>query len=782
MSRRVDPEHGDADERGLRHGGAEPGGGFHEGGHDPHVFLAPLEPGDPGPGVLATLDAHQIAAFFADESGRVPVDQDDNPAPGGSLGFVDRFVAVAAKAARGTLVIRLDAVATAGVAVESLRVFRFDEESEGFYLVPRSGLGQTRDYVWAELDQPGRYAVIGLPSDPLVGRTLAVMRELTGLARVFDQSGAAFAERVCQLVLCAPEARQTMRDPAVLRGLVEDNLRRGLPAPGPGWDATTPSDVCERCLGLNLPRSPHAELPEFQIWPHVGVHTPSDGGRWEILPESSQVLAVHAALLPTGQVLYFSGSEHDQDRNAAGDVDHSRVWDPATGIVHVVGSPAHDLFCCGQALLGDGRLLAAGGTQEWSNVPIPGDPHGHAGLGHFRGLRNATVFDGGGGGTAGAWTPVSPMLPERGRTTGGGRWYPTLVTLPNGRVLAMSGHPEKSDSRHNNDSLETFSPQPAPNGAWHDEGDLVGAPGAYPRLHVLPDGRVLSTTPIQGATRAWNPTSGLWSQVAPPLDAAVWGGFGTSSVLLPLRPEDGYQARVLVTGAATPRRLDLAAGTPTWQDTAPRSLPGSPVRQHSYVVLLPDASVLVIGGSRSSNDSDAVRTAERYDPATDRWESLATAAVPRLYHSVALLLPDGRVWTCGSNHDCKQSYHDVPPTRPDNRELRMEVFRPPYLFQGPQPKILDAPDTLDCGTEFEVKTPEAVHAGRVALLRCGSVTHAFDSDQRYVGLPVHGRHGNRLNVGAPPDNSVAPPGLYMLFVVDRHGIPSRAHLLRVSGP
>jgi len=82
MSRRADREHGDAAVRGLRHGGDEPGGGSHEGGHDPHVFLAPLESGDPGPGVLATLDAHQIAAFFTDESGEVLVDQDDNPAPG----------------------------------------------------------------------------------------------------------------------------------------------------------------------------------------------------------------------------------------------------------------------------------------------------------------------------------------------------------------------------------------------------------------------------------------------------------------------------------------------------------------------------------------------------------------------------------------------------------------------------------------------------------------------------------------------------------------------------
>jgi len=582
-------------------------------------------------------------------------------------------------------------------------------------------------------------------------------------------------------VLCAPGIREAVRDPRLRDAVVGDNLRRGLPAPGPLSLDGLPEDVCERCTGLRWPRDLYAELPEFQIWPQVSLLPRSDSGRWTVLAETSQVLAVHAALLRTGQVLYFSGSEHDEGRNAAGDVDHSRVWDPGSGTVHVVGSPTHDLFCCGQALLPDGRLLTAGGTQEWSNVPIPGDPHDHAKAGHFRGLRNATIFDPGAGGASGGWTAVTPMLPERGRATGGGRWYPTLVTLPSGRVLAMSGHPEKTDTRHNNDSLESFAVEPAPAGAWRDEGDLPGAPGAYPRLHVLPEGRVLSTTPIQGATRAWDPTSRIWSYIAPQLDPTVWAGFGTSSVLLPLRPEDGYRARVLVTGATTPQRIDLGAGVPVWQNTAARTLAGAPVRTHSCPVLLPDGSVLVVGGGRSSNDTDAVRTTERYDPDADRWETLATAAVPRMYHSVALLLPDGRVWTCGSNHDCKQSYHDVPPTRPDNRELRIEVFEPPYLFRGPKPRIATAPDTLLYGLDFEIVTPRANKVQTVALLRCGSVTHAFDSDQRYVGLPMRSRHGNRLTIGAPPTSNVAPPGYYMLFVVDHHGVPSQARLLRVAG-
>ena len=336
-------------------------------GDDPHVFFSPLEPGDPGPGVFATLQHDQVAALLTNEA-RVGVDRDDHAVREGSLGFVDRFFVVRGKLGSGTLIIRVDGQACTGVAIESLRVFRLDEESASYELVYRSGLGQSRDYVWAELDQPGRYAVIGLPSNPLVARTLAVMRELAGVARLLGGQNPALADRICELVLCAPDLREAMRDPHVLRGLVEDNLRRGFTGPAPGSDGIVVDDVCERCLALHMSRGAPAELPEFQIWPQVRLQASVEGGRWDVLPESSQVLAVHAAMLHNGRVLYFSGSEHDQDRNAAGDVDHSRLWDPATGTIHTVASPSHDLFCCGQALLADGRLLAAGGTVDRKSV------------------------------------------------------------------------------------------------------------------------------------------------------------------------------------------------------------------------------------------------------------------------------------------------------------------------------------------------------------------------------------------------------------------------------
>src|SRR5687767_7865006 len=108
----------------------------------------------------------------------------------------------------------------------------------------------------------------------------------------------------------------------------------------------------------------------------------------------AQILAVHAGLLHTGRILYFSGDQHDPGRNAIGDFDHARLFDCQT---FAVSSPAaapfiRDLFCCGHAFLADGRLLVAGGTQAWTTAAVGGDPHGHAGAGHFRGTQEAFVF------------------------------------------------------------------------------------------------------------------------------------------------------------------------------------------------------------------------------------------------------------------------------------------------------------------------------------------------------------------------------------------------------
>jgi hypothetical protein len=491
---------------------------------------------------------------------------------------------------------------------------------------------------------------------------------------------------------------------------------------------------------------------------------------WQVLPADSQVLAVHAALLHTGKIVYFSGDEHDPGLHAAQQFDHTRLYDCATGTVSVATSPTSDVFCSGHSLLGDGRLLVAGGSQEYI-YELP-DEHEHHG--HFTGLRDAWVFDPG----PETWTRVAYLNPEPGKMTGGGRWYPTLVTLPDGRVLALAGHPGEDDSRHYNNSPELFSASPAPVGSWTLLGpdDPVHGTAWYPRVHVLPSGDVFFVTRVGLRNMRLNVATRTWTDVcAIPADMIYeeWRG---SSVLLPLLPVDNYRARVLLMGAPQPQIVDLDAVVPAWTNTSPRVLAGTPYRNHLNAAILPTGDVFVCGGvSTDRVDATAVLAAELYQPGTDAWTQLESATVVREYHSVALLMPDGRVWTCGTS---KNGQFSFPAPGVDNRELRIELYEPAY-YRRSRPKITAAPSTVHYAASFDVRTTKAAHISRVSVVRAGSVTHSFDPDQRYVGIEFVRMGGNRLRCKAPPNANIAPPGYYLLFVIDDKGVPSVGHWLHI---
>ena len=492
--------------------------------------------------------------------------------------------------------------------------------------------------------------------------------------------------------------------------------------------------------------------------------------RWFVLSQDSQVLAVHAALLHNGQILYFSGDEHDKGQHDRGQIDHTRLFDCETLGISPMTSPGSDVFCCGHAQLVDGRLVVAGGTEAFpEEVPGPHHPH-------FPGLRDVWIFDP----DARSWVRAADMSPEPGLTTGGGRWYPTLVTLADGRVLAASGHPRSDDTRHQNDSPEAFSPSPRPSGTWRL---LTGADPAhetstyYPRLHVLPGGDVLFVTPTGGRTVRFNPATGGYSDVCASPPDGLYATIQSSSVLLPLRPQSGYRTRVLVTGAAQPYILDLGTQPPGWQPTQPRALAGAPLRQNGCAVMLPTGQVLCVGGVVDpANDTTAVRTAELYDPDTGAWSVLAEATVPRNYHSVALLMPDGRIWTAGSNKGAQQSF---PAPGVDNRELRIELFEPPY-YNERRPELNAGPQSVGWGRRFDLGTPDSAQITRVTLVRAGSVTHAYDSDQRHVELVSQPNGPQAITAWAPPEPDLAPPGYYLAFLLNASRVPSAGRFVRLA--
>jgi hypothetical protein len=140
-----------------------------------------------------------------------------------------------------------------------------------------------------------------------------------------------------------------------------------------------------------------------------------------------------------------------------------------------------------------------------------------------------------------------------------------------------------------------------------------------------------------------------------------------------------------------------------------------------------------------------------------------TATVARNYHSTALLMPDGRVWTAGGNDRGDWSYHNSAayenPPKPlptdaqdpgvDNRETQIELFEPPYYGQPDRPRITSAPAYVGYNRSFTIQTPDAGAINRVALIRAGSATHAFNGDQRYVGLTFTRGAGQVVAIGPP---------------------------------
>jgi PKD repeat protein len=251
-----------------------------------------------------------------------------------------------------------------------------------------------------------------------------------------------------------------------------------------------------------------------------------------------------------------------------------------------------------------------------------------------------------------------------------------------------------------------------------------------------------------------------------------------SSVLLPLRPEEGYRARVMILGGNNPATasaeiIDLSGPAPAWRSLPPMSAP----RIEGNAVLLPTGQLLALGGSAVDNDaSTASLDADLFDPVTEMWSPAGRSAVPRLYHSVALLLPDATVWVAGSNPF--QGWWDN----------RMEIYSPAYLFTtdasgraipAARPSISSVPGRVGYDAPFTVDTPNAADIASVVLIRPGSNTHAFDFEQRLVGLS-YTREARSLTVMSPPDANVAPPGYYMLFLVNANGVPSVARFIQLA--
>lgn len=496
-------------------------------------------------------------------------------------------------------------------------------------------------------------------------------------------------------------------------------------------------------------------------------------GRWELAPFTSGVIGVHAALLHTNQVLFWSFRPPDDPTAEPNPPLYavSAVLDLATGsLLHPsYEGPLIDLeniFCGGHAFLPDGRLLVVGGDREGYVRPSP--------------VRAIHEFVPGGPG-GGHWHYLGDMRR--------GRWYPSAATLPDGRILMVGGHSRNDIPPQ--EANNTFEIWDRATGLSSQTGTLdvlhLGA-ALYPFVQVLPNRTALvhgnSTTQfLDLQTLQVDPVT-LEAAARPDRASRTYGVEG-ACVLLPLRPHSDppYRARVMMFGGGGPGAglaepatasceiLDTSAVPRQWRLTAPMAHP----RVMPDATLLPDGTVLVCNGSdqgQSDNSAAPVYQAELFDPDHETWRPAATAVVPRLYHATALLLPDGRVMTAGTDGSWNQPPYNV-------GEMRIELYSPPYLFGGPRPTIAAAPAGVQYGQSVTIETPDAAAVEQVVLVRCSSVTHSFNFNQRLVELLIGTRTHDTVVVTAPPDGHVAPPGIYLLFLLVA-GVPSVGTFFQVA--
>jgi hypothetical protein len=472
-------------------------------------------------------------------------------------------------------------------------------------------------------------------------------------------------------------------------------------------------------------------------------------GKWGPLVDWN-IVPLHMSLLPSGKILAWG--KHDM--GAADTVGLPRIWDPASGQPPSGLPPIQVdtmLFCAGHTLMPDGRLMVSGGH-----------------LMDNRGIAVTNFFDENGG-----W--------QKGPNMAHGRWYPTVTVLPNGRMLTMAGRDE-------NGAVVT-TPEIWESNAW------VELPGAgtlqipyYPRNFVDPkNGRIFmageriqsrwfdvdgsSSTGrgrwISGPLHIWRFNRDYGTAVMYETGKILYaGGGGDASWQTP----DVKSS----TPTATAEKIDLNAASPAWAPAGSMSVP----RRHLNSTVLPDGQVLITGGTSGGgfvdiNPGDATRTAELWNPANNQWTTLAAASTMRVYHSVSMLLPDGTVLHGASGNA-------MAGTVPVPDENNHEIFSPPYLFKGARPVIASvSPAAVGYGGTLTVTTANAAQVTAVRWIRLGSVTHAFDAGQRANTLSFT-QAATGVSVTAPANPNLAPPGYYLLFILNRNGVPSVGKIVKLQ--
>ncbi|XP_073016123.1 aldehyde oxidase GLOX [Primulina eburnea] len=520
----------------------------------------------------------------------------------------------------------------------------------------------------------------------------------------------------------------------------------------------------------------------------VSPYPESTQGEWQLLHENIGISAMHMQLLRNNKVVMFDRTDfgpsnislprgrcRDDPNDTALTKDctaHSILYDVVTNTFRPL-TVQTDTWCSSGAVLPDGTLVQTGGFNDGDHV-----------------MRTFAPCVG----ESCDWVEFPRALSRR-------RWYATNQILPDGRIIIVGGrgqfnfefYPVSSNAFWLNFLRETSD---------ENENNL------YPFLHLLPDGNLFIFANTRSIMFDYKQNKVIREFPAIPGGEPRNYPSSGSSVLLPIDENNPNEAEVMICGGAkhnafrlarrgtflrataTCGRLNVTEMKPAWKmENMPMA------RVMSDMLLLPNGDILIINGAGSGtagweNARDPITRPVIYkhnSKSKNRFASMAASPKPRLYHSTAILLADGRILLGGSNPHVYYNFTNVEfPT-----DLSLESFSPPYLspqFDTTRPRILRADEMVryknSFSLAFTIPTFLGMSSVSVRIIAPSFNTHSFSMNQRMVVLKVVRVSGIGSNlyraVGlGPSTREIAPPGYYMLFVVHAY-TPSSAVWVKIQ--
>lgn len=484
---------------------------------------------------------------------------------------------------------------------------------------------------------------------------------------------------------------------------------------------------------------------------HVAQPNKAEVGDWSS-PIDFPNIAVSAAVLPNGKVVTWSSWDRFSFGGNSPRQSFTSIWDPATGEVGevLVTNTEHDMFCPGIAMLPDGRLLVNGG-------------------GEF--VRSTSIYDF----ETETWSDGADMNFRR--------WYNSSLTLGNGEVFTLGGERDNGAGNRITTGVGEIWNEAT---GWRTLSGTPIAPIAnsgdrgteHPQIFLAPNGKVFAAGP--SPTMYWYDVEGDGSIT----EAGNRGDSDYAQVGAAIMYDEG---KILTTGGS----VRYSAGSSVYDTayaidindenavTVEKQDPMNYGRNYQTGVVLPNGEVLIVGGeqgNRAFNDSRAVYRPELWNPETGEWSLMDNHDIPRTYHSVALLLPDGRVMAGGGGLAGAGS----PVNHPD-----AEIFTPPYLFNedgtlAARPVIGNGSDSVGYNESFSISMDTDMPITEFNLVRMSAVTHGVNTDQRFLSVDFTNQGNNNYQLNSPDNGNIAPPGQYMLFAMNDKGVPSEAKIIQIS--